>query len=409
MKYHITHPTKSFDAEIDLPYSKSISNRALIIQALCQKTFKISNLSSANDTIILSNALNQTSSIFDLEDCGTAFRFLTAYLATTPGEFTLTGTQRMKKRPVKDLVNALNSLGAKVHYLEEEGFPPLKIKGKPLNGGTIHINTNISSQFVSALLLIAPRLKNELVLYLEGPLLSKPYISMTIEIMRYFGVFVKWNGNTITITPQPYLAKDLNIEADWSSLAFFLEAMVLSKNATLKINGLFKNSWQGDAAVLKIFNSLGVNSEFQSNYLFLKKEKQVSSPSSFDINLLNYPDLAPAYCCTIAAINKTAKVSGLNNLIFKESNRLKTLQMELKKINQETSYSNTDFKLLTSKLTLPQSPFTSHNDHRIAMSLAPLALLFDIEIDGVESVQKSFPNYWKEVQKLGFIISDVTH
>ncbi|MEE3037166.1 MAG: 3-phosphoshikimate 1-carboxyvinyltransferase [Bacteroidota bacterium] len=406
--YHISHASKTFDAEIALPFSKSISNRLLIIQSLCKDPFDIYNLSAANDTRLLAKALRQETNNINVGDCGTAFRFLTAFLATKKGEFILTGSQQMKQRPIKPLADALKRLGAKIHYIEKEGFPPLKITSKRLTSNRIDIKSSISSQFISALLLIAPTLKQGLELNIQGNTLSKPYIIMTIECMRYFGIDVRWTKNIITVSPQAYKAKNITVEADWSSLAFFLQAMVFSKYSYLKINGVYENSWQGDTKVLELYKRFGIKSDFENGYLLLSKENNNYPSNDFNVNLLNFPDLAPAYCCTLAGTRKMATVGGLDNLKFKESHRLKALQMELKKINQNCQFNNTDFSLFSSKLAPPKEAFSSHDDHRICMSLAPFALLFDIQLEGVETVSKSFPNFWNEMKKIGFTINRIT-
>lgn len=408
MMYHLSHPSKTFDAEITLPYSKSISNRLLIIQALCKNSFEISNLSNAHDTKVLAETLAQNTPSIDVKDCGTAFRFLTAYLATREGEFILTGSKQMKRRPIKYLVDALKQLGAEIHYLEKKGFPPLKISGKPLAGGRVDINASISSQFISALLLIAPTLNQGLELNLQGKILSKPYIMMTIECMRHFDVDVKWTKNIIHVLPQTYRSKNIKVEADWSSLAFFLQAMAFSKQSSLKISGLFENSWQGDAKMLEVYSRFGIKSQFINGYLYLSKKDSISETDNYNINLIDLPDVAPAYCCTLAGINKTAVVSGLDNLKHKESHRLMVLHEELNKMKQNSRYTNSMFSLLPSTLSRSVLPFESHNDHRICMSLAPFGLLFDVEINGVETVQKSFPNFWQEMKKIGFTINQTT-
>lgn len=408
MMYHLSHAAKTFDAEINLPYSKSISNRLLMIHAMCHDSFEIINLSDANDTKLLAEALAQEATTIDVDDCGTAFRFLTAHLATKEGEFILTGSQQMKQRPIEQLVDALYQLGAEIYYLEKKGFPPLKISGKPLRGGRVDIDASVSSQFISALLLIAPTLKQGLALNIQGNTLSKPYIIMTIECMRYFGIDVRWTKNIITVSPQAYKAKNITVEADWSSLAFFLQAIVFSKYSYLKINGVYENSWQGDIKVLELYKRFGIKSDFENGYLLLSKENNNYPSNDFNVNLLNFPDLAPAYCCTLAGTRKMATVGGLDNLKFKESHRLKALQMELKKINQNCQFNNTDFSLFSSKLAPPKEAFSSHDDHRICMSLAPFALLFDIQLEGVETVSKSFPNFWNEMKKIGFTINRIT-
>ena len=254
MNYKVSHPTKVVDCEIDLPTSKSISNRLLIIQSLCEEDFQIKNLSNSDDTIMLKKALTSDTKTIDVGAAGTSLRFLTAYLATKEGgEFILTGTARMKERPIKKLVEALQNLGAEIEYVEKEGFPPLIIKGTNLKGGKITIDGTISSQFISALLLIAPILKNGLNVKIEGKIVSKPYIEMTLNLMQEFGVLHSWNGNKIEIKPQKYVAKNIAVEADWSAAAFWFEIASLSDNCTIKLKWLAVNSIQGDKKAQEIF------------------------------------------------------------------------------------------------------------------------------------------------------------
>ncbi len=407
MDYHISHKTKTINAEVNLPTSKSISNRALIIQALTSGSFQIHKLSTSKDTQLLSTALKTKSNTIDVGDSGTAFRFLTALLACKEGEFTLTGSKRMKERPIKELVSALKKLGADIKYIEKEGYPPLQISGKQIEGGGISVDASISSQFVSALLLIAASLKKGLTISLEGDILSTPYIKMTLEILSYFGIESKWIGNTISVKNQPYKAKDITIEGDWSAVAFLLEIMSLAQSGTLKINGLFENSWQGDSKVLEIFKNLGVESKFQDSSLHLSKKEIVNS-TSLDINLIDYPDLAQAYCCSLAGLGKTATIKGLQNLKYKESHRLSALKCELEKFQQKSNYTDTDFILRDSTLTSPKQNLETHNDHRMAMCLAPLGMLFDIKINDVEVVSKSYPTFWEDLKKMGFTVSALT-
>ena len=243
MDFLISHTSKSINADLILPPSKSISNRALIIQALCQSRPKLLNLSKSSDTQSLVQALQTTSKTIDVGDAGTSMRFITAYLSQQEGSYILTGSDRMKERPIGHLVEALNSIGADINYLEKDGFPPLAINGKALEGGKVDISTSVSSQFVSALLLIAPTLKKGLSLSLKGELLSKPYIKMTLDIMRYFGIQSYWTNNSIQVEPQKYVSKDLKVDSDWSALAFILQAMYIAKSAQVSISGLSKDSW----------------------------------------------------------------------------------------------------------------------------------------------------------------------
>ena len=408
MDFLISHTSKSINADLILPPSKSISNRALIIQALCQSKPKLLNLSQSSDTQSLVQALQTTSKTIDVGDAGTSMRFITAYLSQQEGSYILTGSDRMKERPIGHLVEALNSIGADINYLEKDGFPPLAINGKALEGGKVDISTSVSSQFVSALLLIAPTLKKGLSLSLKGELLSKPYIKMTLDIMRYFGIQSSWTNNTIQVEPQNYVSKDLKVESDWSALAFILQAMSIAKSAQVSISGLSKDSWQGDSYVLNLFEKFGLQYEFKDEKLYLKKlNKDLNG--DYNVNLIDTPDLAQAYCCTLSALSKSAKIKGLNNLKLKESHRLKALHMELNKIGQHSRYSEDTIQLESSVLHTPTESFDSHNDHRMAMCLAPFALLFDIKIKNIEVVNKSYPSYWEDLKKMGFTISPLTH
>ena len=407
MDFLISHTSKSINADLILPPSKSISNRAIIIQALCKAKLKLFNLSQSSDTQSLVKGLQTTSKTIDIGDAGTSMRFLTAYLSQQKGSYILTGSDRMKERPISHLVEALNSIGADINYIEKDGFPPLAINGKALEGGQVDISTSVSSQFVSALLLIAPTLKNGLLLCLKGELLSKPYIKMTLDIMRYFGIKSSWTKNTIQIKPQHYKNNDLKIESDWSALAFILQSVSIAKSAQVSISGLSKNSWQGDSYVLSLFKKFGIQHEFKDNKLYIKKlNKDLNG--DYNVNLIDSPDLAQAYCCTLSALSKSAKIKGLNNLKLKESHRLKALQMELNKIGQHSRYTEDTIQLESCVLHNPIESFDSHNDHRMAMCIAPFALLFNIKLKNIEVVNKSYPNYWEDLKKMGFTISPLT-
>ena len=280
---------------------KSISNRALIIQALCQSKPKLLNLSQSSDTQSLIKVLQANSKTIDIGDAGTSMRFLTAYLSQQKGSYILTGSDRMKERPIGHLVEALNSIGADINYLEKDGFPPLAINGKAVEGGKVEVSTSVSSQFVSALLLIAPTLKKGLSLSLKGELLSKSYIKMTLNIMRYFGIQSSWTNNTIQVEPQNYRPRDLKVESDWSALAFILQAMSIAKSAQVSISGLSKDSWQGDSYVLNLFEKFGLQHEFKDDKLYLKKfNKDLNS--DYNVNLIDTPDLAQAYLYSICII-----------------------------------------------------------------------------------------------------------
>ena len=390
MNYKIHHPTKVVECKIDLPASKSISNRLLIIQALCKQEFEITNLSNSNDTKALQKALKATATTIDIGAAGTSFRFLTAYLSTLTGNrFILTGSNRMKERPIKELVDALLELGVEIKYLEKTGFPPLAILGAYITENKISIDGKISSQFISALLLIAPTLKNGIKLKISRAIVSKPYIIMTLKLMKEFGISHTWKENTIEIKPQKYSAKDYNIEADWSAASFWYEIASLSTNCNITLNGLTADSIQGDRKVIELFKNLGVKTKFKNGSIILtkKEEKDISK----EINLINTPDLYQPLKCTLFSKNLTTKFLGLQTLKNKETNRIKAVENELLKL------------YITKKIT-------TYKDHRMAMSFAPLCLKYDtLQINDVAVVDKSYPNFWNDLKKGGFIITPLTH
>ncbi len=389
MNYKVSHPTKKIFCEIDLPASKSISNRLLIISALCLNKFKIQNLSDSQDTMSLKNAIDSNNRTLDVGAAGTSFRFLTAFLSTLDGlEYILTGSERMKERPIKELVDSLRKLGAEIEYLGKENFPPLKITGKNLTGGKIQIDGSISSQFISALLLIAPNLKNGIELEIVGGIVSKPYIKMTLSLMKYFGVNYDWEDNIIYVKSQKYIAKDYKVESDWSSASFWYQIASLSENCNIKIRGLDKKSIQGDMRLIDLFNRLGVNSEFIRNNLILTKNNNLNVPKLID--LIDTPDLYQPLRCTIFGLRKSSKFIGLFTLKDKETDRVRSLDKELKKIK-------------SSKI------INTYKDHRMAMCFAPLCIVFgELQINNVEVVNKSYQKFWEDLELAGFKITPLT-
>jgi 3-phosphoshikimate 1-carboxyvinyltransferase len=386
MHYKVFHPTKIVNCEIDLPASKSISNRLLIIQALCQQDFEIKNLSNSDDTNSLKNALSGTQNTIDIGAAGTSFRFLTSYLTIQKGrECILTGTDRMKERPIQNLVTTLQLLGAKISYLEKDGLPPLKIKGVTILGREITIDASISSQFISSLLLIAPTLVNGLILNISGNLVSKSYIQMTLKLMEEFGVNHSWDKNKIVVKQQHYIGKNYNVEADWSAATFWFQIAALTKGCNIQLKGLYQESIQGDAKVRTIFNDFGIVSIFENNTLILTKNNKQNFPEA--VNLIDSPDMYQSLRCTLFALNKTAELTGISTLKNKETDRKKAVENELKKLS-------------TSKI------IETYKDHRMAMSFAPLSLKYgEITIKNSDVVSKSYPNFWQDLSNAGFIIS----
>ena len=389
MNYKISHPTKIINCEIDLPSSKSISNRLLIIKSLCKDNFEIKNISQGNDTKSLIQALDLSQKIIDVNDAGTSLRFLTAFLCLQQDkEFILTGSERLKERPIKNLVNVLQKMGAQIEYLEKEGFVPLKILGGKLKGGYIEIDGGISSQFITAILLIAPTLYNGIKLKITGELVSKPYVLMTLKLIKEFGVTWTWNGDIIIISKQNYKAKNYYVESDWSSASFWFQIAGLSEECNIKLNGLEENSIQGDKRVIDLFESLGVLSTFENQSLLLTKNENKSFPKK--INLIETPDLYQPLKCYIYAKNIITEILGLQTLKNKESNRVIAVKKGLEELDSSRIIS-------------------THKDHRMAMSFAPLSLKFGkLQINNVEVVNKSYPNFWKDLIKGGFIISPLS-
>ena len=386
MNYKISHPTKLVNCEIDLPSSKSISNRLLIIQSLCKENFMIENLSDSDDTRSLKLTLNSKSNLIDVAAAGTTFRFLTSYLSTLIGEeFILTGSERMKERPIKELVDSLKELDAQIVYIEEENYPPLKIKGAKLKGKKIKIDGSVSSQFISSILLVSPTIKGGLELEINGDLVSKPYVLMTLKLMSEFGINWDWTENKIKIVEQNYLSKNYKVESDWSAATFWFQIASLSDNCNIKLNGLAETSIQGDKEVRSFFKNLGVESEFVNNQLFLTKIPEATFPEKVDF--IETPDIYQSLKCTLFAKGISPQISGLQTLKDKETNRISAVENELKKLDQ-------------SKI------IETYNDHRMAMSFAPLCLKFEeLQINNPEVVSKSYPNFWEDLKKGGFKIS----
>ena len=386
MNYKISHPSKIVNCNINLPSSKSISNRLLIIKALSKNNFKIKNLSNSNDTKILSQALNALENTININDAGTSFRFITSFLAYQPNrEFVLTGSDRLKERPIKELVQTLQKMGAKIEYLDKEGFAPLKILGRTLSGGEIEINGGTSSQFISSILLIAPILKKGIKLKITGKIVSKPYILMTLQLMNEFKIKWTWKGDTIRIKKQPYISKDYYVESDWSAASFWFQIAALSKKFNITLNGLKKNSIQGDKKILEIFKNIGVSSVFKNEKLILTQTKKNSFAK--EINLIETPDLYQPLQCTLFAKNIITKFTGLETLKNKETDRISAVKRELGKL-------------------IRKEPIETYKDHRMAMSFAPLCLKFEeIQINNIEVVNKSYPKFWDDLRKGGFIIS----
>jgi 3-phosphoshikimate 1-carboxyvinyltransferase len=403
----ISAASKKLNCTIPLTGSKSECNRALIMQALSDGDVRIDNISDAADTVTLNNILKDDSQkVVDIGPAGTAMRFLTAFYAVKESERTLTGSARMKQRPIGILVDALRTLGADIEYVEKEGFPPLKIKG-PLNQKTkeVSIKGNISSQYISALLLIAPKLDQGLNLVIEGELTSKPYVEMTLAMMEQAGISHYWKDNVITIEKQSFNKSVINVEPDWSAASYWYSIAALSEEAQLFLPGLNGYSLQGDSMITEIMANFGIRSQFKDGGVCLFKEPKKLERKIFDFK--ECPDLAQTVIVCCAALGHDATFTGLETLKIKETDRVNALQTELLKIGVKLIEKNQTYKLDSSGLVLDKKiKISTYDDHRMAMAFAPLALVIpELEIEDHLVVEKSYPDFWKHMEIAGFKIS----
>jgi 3-phosphoshikimate 1-carboxyvinyltransferase len=405
----ITHPTKEVRGNVTLPASKSLSNRALIIQALCDEPSVIHNLSEAEDTQVLKRILESKTNVADVGDAGTAMRFLLAYYATQPNEVTLTGSSRMKERPVGPLVNALRSMGAEINFLENEGYPPVTVKGSRDLKNTVTIRSDMSSQFISALMMIGPVLKDGLRIVLEGEPLSYSYIEMTHTIMEYFGaeIEVLEDAEGIYIEGNGYVANDYEVEPDWSGASYFFEMAALAKNSNIVIDSLPYVSSQGDSGIADLFLSVfNIKVKPAGNNLLLTKAAEIDLEEA-EFDFIDMPDMAQTISVTAAAAGIEFTLTGLQTLRIKETDRIAALKTELEKLGVGVEVGDDWIKINPPLVQTGDLHFNTYNDHRMAMALAPLALVVDsVTIDNAEVVNKSFPGYWEELIKLGFIITE---
>ena len=421
MKYRISHPTKKLHGTITLTASKSESNRALIIQALCNEGFTINNLATANDTKILQQILNRarvskTEGVYNVEDSGTAMRFLTAFFATKPGIHILIGSERMKERPVGILVKALRDLGAQIEYIEKEGFPPVKIIGKILTGTGVEMDGNVSSQFISAVLLISSELPNGLVIKFRGDVTSQPYVNMTLKMMEEFRVYGQWHDQYISVSQQKYHKKNdpyysFEVESDWSSASYWYAIAALSKDADFTIKGLKHPSLQGDAIVADIFTFFGIKTEYVTGGIHLTKIKSKTEHFGYDFS--DCPDLVQTIAVVANALGTSALFNGVHTLRIKETDRITALKNELNKLGAEIKIINDNSielfpKPASTDLNTPNLIINTYNDHRMAMAFSALAMQFDsIVIDQPEVVKKSYPDFWEDLKSVGFAIEEL--
>jgi len=406
MTNRISKKDKILKGTIVLNGSKSISNRALIIRALSGHDFKIHKLSNAEDTQTLDRLLKSDDPLLAVKAAGTTFRFLTAYLSLQSDTKVLTGSARMKQRPVGPLADALQRLGATIQYLEKEGYPPIKI-GAPSIGQSnqLTIDAGISSQFISALLMIAPSLPNGLELELAGNVVSQPYIDMTLNLMGYFGINWQQKENIIYIKSQQYQSRDFTIEADWSAASYYYTLAALADEVDLQLDGLFEDSVQGDAVLAKMMTTFGVETTFNETGIHLGKKSNIELPDTFAYNFLSCPDIAQSLAVACAGLDVKADFTGLQTLRIKETDRIDALEKELGKVEIKFSKSESDAFAFSGKAVLNAPVFDTYEDHRMAMSLASLALYGPVLINEPDVVQKSYPLFWDDLRRLGFLVN----
>lgn len=428
MIYHILPPS-SIRTSIQLPASKSISNRALIIHALGKGDCLPENLSDCDDTRVMVKALTEGGDTIDILAAGTAMRFLTAYFSITPGQRILTGTARMQQRPIQLLVDALRQLGADIAYTNREGFPPLRIRGKELNNceqknyeqdvckqevceqgkketlcSELTLQGNVSSQYISALLMIGPMLPHGLTLHLSGNIISRPYIDLTLQLMGEFGAKAEWTSeSTITVHPQPYRSVPFTVESDWSAASYWYEMAALSEEAEIELAGLFPNSYQGDSRGRELFSQLGVETAFTPHGVKLTKSGQ--RVERMEADLVDIPDLAQTFVVTCALLNIPFRFTGLQSLKIKETDRITALRNELRKLGYAIEEENDSVLYWNGERCEAEvSPLiATYEDHRMAMAFAPAALCCpSVRIAHPHVVSKSYPRYWDDLRQAGF-------
>ncbi len=409
MKIRIT-PPKCINATIQLPASKSISNRVLIIHALAKATHYPENLSDCDDTQVMVQALEaKDNETIDIKAAGTAMRFLTAYFSVTPGTRIITGTERMKQRPIGILVDALRELGADIEYMEKEGFPPLRITGTTITKSHITLPGNVSSQYISALLMIAPTLKDGLTLTLTGNIISRPYIDLTLKLMKDFGANATWTSeNELRVEPQPYTPTAYSIENDWSAASYWYLIEALSKDAEITLPGLFKQSYQGDSKVADYFGLLGAATIGKENSILLKKPimDELSQAVHINYDFTNQPDLVQTFVVACALQDITFRFCGLQSLKIKETDRIAAMICEMKKLGYVLRESEGSILSWTGERCEPShEAIDTYEDHRMAMAFAPACLVTgDICINNPQVVSKSYPCYWEDLRSAGFNI-----
>ena len=415
MNLKLSYNLPTLKTNLQISGSKSETNRLLVLQAL-YPNLVLENTSSSDDSEVMLNALQNfqlpTSNfqLVDVHHAGTAMRFLTAYFAIQEGrEVIVTGSPRMKERPITILVDALNQLGAEITYEEKEGFPPLRIRGNKIVKNRVALPANVSSQYISALLLIAPKLENGLELVLEGEITSLPYIKMTLDLMNQIGVTTLFENNTIKVThhPLPNTQQLITVESDWSSASYWYSIVALSEiGFQVTLSNFKKNGLQGDSALVEIYKNFGVQTVFNDKEISLSKVETLI-PETLNLNLNNYPDLAQTIAVSCFGLGISCQLAGLHTLKIKETDRLEALQTELTKLGADIQVTSEALRLQPATYIHPNISISTYQDHRMAMAFAPLALKTNLIIEEAEVVSKSYPTFWNDLKKVGFEITKV--
>jgi len=406
MNYQLDQYHQPLNGDITLSSSKSESNRALIMNALSGNQLQLKNLSDARDTQTMQRLLSEKQPVWDVIDAGTTMRFCTAYLAIMGSGEIITGSDRMKERPIKLLVDALRRLGAKIDYLAQEGFPPLRISTQKndTNAQKISIPGNISSQYISALLMIGPTLPDGISIELTGEIFSRPYIEMTLALMHHFGVNSTWKDQNIHINPQRYKAQSYTIESDWSGASYWYSMVALNQESSITLRGLRSHSFQGDQNIVNIMSKMGVKTEFKSDRV------QLTSIPVTEINQIidfkNCPDLAQTVMVVAAIKGIKLTMIGLESLKIKETDRVMAMKKELLKIGGLLNEENGIWRLKSGTVPEPLETIETYEDHRMAMAFAPLCMIRAITIRDIEVVKKSYPGYWAHLKSVGIIFNE---
>jgi len=407
MNLQLQTSQSDLQAQIAITGSKSETNRLLLLQALFPN-ITLANTSNSDDSEVMQKALKGKEEIVDIHHAGTAMRFLTAYFAVNEDrEVVLTGSQRMTERPIKVLVEALQQLGAQISYENQEGYPPIRIKGQKITANKVSIPANVSSQYISALLLVAPKLENGIELTLVGEITSIPYIKMTLTLLNDLNIQTSFEGNVIKVYPkQEVESKVMTVESDWSSASYFFSLAALSNEASISLTSYKETSLQGDSALVQLYSEMGIESKFENNQLTLNKKSNFTlNDVTFDLN--NTPDIAQTIVVTCLGLGIGCHLTGLHTLKIKETDRLEALQIELTKLGANISVTNDSLTLVATKHINSNVEIATYNDHRMAMAFAPLALRVPIIIENAEVVSKSYPDFWKDLENLGFQISEI--